>query len=186
VRGRLYGLAARADFVAAVAAMAGVLIFDTLPGLFIGIGVSLLLLLYRASRPHVAELGRDRGGRHRWEDVARNPDGEPVAGVVVLRVEAGLFFANADHVRAAIRDATARPEVHAVVLDAETTPFLDLTAAEMLAQASGDLARDGVTLMLARDVGHDVFPSVGDAVAAAGSPAAGDARPSPRRRQSPR
>ena len=59
--GRALAVAARPDFVAALAAMLGVLIFDTLPGLFIGIGVSLLLLLYRASRPRVAVLGRVRG-----------------------------------------------------------------------------------------------------------------------------
>ena len=47
--GSTYGPAARADFIAALAALLGVLVFDTLPGLFIGIAVSLLLLLYRAS-----------------------------------------------------------------------------------------------------------------------------------------
>jgi sulfate permease, SulP family len=46
-------VAAPPDFIAAVAAMLGVLVFDTLPGLFIGIACSLLLLLYRASRPQV-------------------------------------------------------------------------------------------------------------------------------------
>ena len=59
--GRIYGRAARPDFIAAVAALLGVLIFDTLPGLVIGVIVSLLLLLYRSSRPHVAELGRVAG-----------------------------------------------------------------------------------------------------------------------------
>ena len=59
--GRAYAVAARPDFVAAVAALAGVLVFDTLPGLFIGIGVSIVLLVYRASRPHIAMLGRDPG-----------------------------------------------------------------------------------------------------------------------------
>ena len=59
--GRIYGAAARPDFIAAVAAMLGVLVFDTLPGLVIGIVVSLLLLLYRASRPYVAELGQVAG-----------------------------------------------------------------------------------------------------------------------------
>ena len=59
--GRALAVAARPDFVAALAAMLGVLIFDTLPGLFIGIGVSLLLLLYRASRPRVAVLGQRAG-----------------------------------------------------------------------------------------------------------------------------
>ena len=52
----IYGFAARVDFFGALTAMMGVLIFDTLPGLLIGVLVSLLLLLYRASRPHVATL----------------------------------------------------------------------------------------------------------------------------------
>ena len=56
--GRIYGRAARADFIAAVGAMLGVLVFDTLPGLFIGIAISMALLLYRASVPYVAVLGR--------------------------------------------------------------------------------------------------------------------------------
>jgi SulP family sulfate permease len=59
--GRIYGVAARPDFIAALAALFGVLIFDTLPGLFIGIGVALLLLLYRASRPHVRRAREGSG-----------------------------------------------------------------------------------------------------------------------------
>src|SRR5207302_10361159 len=54
---RIYGVAARPDFIAAVAALLGVVVFDTLPGLFIGIALSLLLLLYRAARPYVAVIG---------------------------------------------------------------------------------------------------------------------------------
>jgi sulfate permease, SulP family len=56
--GQIYRFAARVDFIAAAAAMLGVLIFDTLPGLFIGITLSLLTLLYRSSRPHVSALAR--------------------------------------------------------------------------------------------------------------------------------
>ena len=67
--GTLYGRAARVDFIAAIAAMLGVLVFDTLPGLFIGIGVSMLLLVYRASRPNVAELGRLPNGPEQWNDL---------------------------------------------------------------------------------------------------------------------
>ncbi|NVP72764.1 hypothetical protein, partial [Vibrio cholerae] len=52
--GAIYGHVARADFIAAMAALVGVLVFDTLPGLFIGIAVSIVLLLYRTSRPHIA------------------------------------------------------------------------------------------------------------------------------------
>jgi SulP family sulfate permease len=162
--GRIYGVAARADFIAALAAMAGVLVFDTLPGLFIGIGVSLVLLLYRASRPHVAVLGRVPGDAQGWADMQRRSDLEQVPGVVVLRPEAGMFFANADHVRATIRSAAGGGGVHAVVLDAETIPFVDVTAAEALARVRDELRRDGVELLLARDIGQvrDVLARSGE------------------------
>jgi SulP family sulfate permease len=151
--GRAYGVAARPDFIAAVAAMLGVLVFDTLPGLFIGIAISLLLLLYRVSRPYVAVLGRVPGTSDQFVDVARHPEDEPPPGVAVLRVESGLFFANADHVRDAVR-AHAVDDVRAIVIDAETVPSIDVTAARMLLALRADLERDGVELVLARDVGQ--------------------------------
>jgi SulP family sulfate permease len=152
--GSIYGPAARPDFIAALAALFGVLVFDTLPGLFIGIAVSLLLLLYRASRPNVAVLGRVPGAYHHWGDVARHPENEQVPGVVVLRVESGLFFANADHVRETIRERSVGGGVRAVVLDAQTMPFVDVTAARMLNDLRQDLASEGISLLLARDVGQ--------------------------------
>ena len=129
------------------------LVFDTLPGLFIGIGVSILLLLYRASRPHIAVLGRDPGTDDRWNDLERHPDNERVPGIVVLRCESALFFANADAVRDAIR-ANIDEDTNAVVLDAETVPAIDVTAVNMLTELADDLRRDGVELVFARDVGE--------------------------------
>ena len=107
--GSIYGYAARADFAAAVAAMLGVLIFDTLPGLFIGIAVSMLLLLYRASRPHMAGLA-ERGRAPGWTSTPPGPGGR-TRPRWSCRVESGLFFANADHVRDRIERAAtpARP-----------------------------------------------------------------------------
>jgi SulP family sulfate permease len=151
--GRAYGAAARPDFIGAVAAMLGVLVFDTLPGLFIGIAISLLLLLYRVSRPYVAVLGRVPGTTDQYVDVARHPDDEPPPGVAVLRVESGLFFANADHVRDAVR-AHAVDGVHAIVIDAETVPSIDVTAARMLLELRAELEREGIDLVLARGVGQ--------------------------------
>lgn len=150
--GDIYGISARADFIAAVAALLGVLVFDTLPGLFIGIGVSMLLLLFRASRPNIARLGRTTAGT--WVDAGRDADAHTTPGVAVLRVESGLFFANADHVRAAVRGIAAREHASAVVLDAETVPFIDVTAARMLTDLRHDLARRGAGLYLAQDVGQ--------------------------------
>jgi SulP family sulfate permease len=138
---------------AGLAAMAGVLIFDTLPGLFLGIAISLLLLVYRASRPHIAVLGRVPGTADQWVDVERHPQDEPVPGVAVLRVESGLFFANAEHVRATIRQHVD-DDTRAVVIDAETMPFVDVSAARMLEELAEDLRRDGVALVIARDIGQ--------------------------------
>jgi sulfate permease, SulP family len=101
--------------------------------------------------------------------------------VRVLRVEGGLFFANADSVRAAIRRHASAPGVNAIVLDAEAMPFVDVSAAAMLTELAGQLERDGVRFLLAGDIGQvrdvlhqaggeeplEAHPSVREAVAAA-------------------
>jgi SulP family sulfate permease len=178
---RVSGLVACPDFLAAIAAMLGVLIFDTLPGLFIGIGVSLVLLVFRAYRPHVATLGRVPGSADQYGDVARHPENVLTPGVAVLRVDSAIFFANADHVRSVIRDAAAVPGTRAVVLDMEAVPSVDVSAVRMLSELREDLRVGGVPLVLARDLGQvrelmrrelgegsvtNVYPSVAAAMAA--------------------
>jgi SulP family sulfate permease len=146
-------IAARPDFFAAIAAMLGVLVFDTLPGLFIGIGASLLLLLYRASTPYVAKVGKVPGTAEQYGDVARHPENEVPDGIAILRVDGGRFFANADAVRRRVREAAASG-VRAVILDAESVPSIDVTAARMLAEVTEELGRRGTQFALARDVGQ--------------------------------
>ncbi|MGH3011053.1 MAG: SulP family inorganic anion transporter [Gaiellaceae bacterium] len=181
--GAVDAVAARPDFIAAVAAMLGVLVFDTLPGLFIGIAVSLVLLLYRVSRPHVAVLGHVPGTRSQYADVERHPENELVLGIVVLRIEGGLFFGNADAVRQRIR-ASLDPDTRAVVLDAETIPFVDVTALSMVGELAVELEHRGVRVVLAGDIGQvrdvvrtaedrpsvEVFRTVREAVEALGGP----------------
>jgi SulP family sulfate permease len=152
--GHIYGWAARADFIAAVAAMLGVLVFDTLPGLIIGVADSLLLLLYRVSRPHVAVLGEVPGSGGQWADVAVHREDQTRPGVSVLRVESGVFFANADHVRAVIDEAASGAGTAAVVLDCGTIPSVDVTAARMLTQLAADLRHREVRLVLAAEIGQ--------------------------------
>ncbi|GAA4346232.1 SulP family inorganic anion transporter [Angustibacter luteus] len=156
----VYGWGTRVDFIAAIAAMLGVLVFDTLPGLFIGIGVSILLLLYRSTQPHVARLTRSASDT--WVDVERHPDLPVDQRVVVVRVEASLLFVNADHIRSRIR-AMATDQVRLVVLDAETTPAIDVTATEMLATLARDLERTDIRFALAHGIGQtrDVLRTAG-------------------------
>ncbi|MFD6322538.1 hypothetical protein ACFWOL_06595 [Streptomyces sp. NPDC058442] len=88
--------------MAAVAAMLGVTVFDTLPGLFIGIGVSLFPLLYRSSRPVMSKLGQLPGNGH-FAALDRHSESHRIPGVIVLRVEAGIYFANAERIRSEAR-----------------------------------------------------------------------------------
>ena len=93
-----------------------------------------------------------------------------------------LFFANADYVRKRIRRIAESADPRVVVLDAETSPAIDVTAAQMLADLAHNLRSRGTRLLVARDVGQvrdvlrraevseivvDVYPTVDAAVEAA-------------------
>ena len=118
-----------------------------------------MLLLYRASRPYVAELGPlpEAGGVSAicaaTRDAARSP------GIVVLRIEAGLFFANAEPVRTRITAAAAAEGVGRWSSTSSRSRRLDVSAARMLGALTDDLGRTGVEVRLARVVGqvHDVL-----------------------------
>lgn len=162
---RAYQVTARADFMAAGAALLGVLLFETLPGLVIGIAASLVLLLARTSRPRVTPLAPVGGEPGRpWVDVGRNPDYPTVPGVLVLRVEGPLVFADAEYVRGRVRQLAAdahHPRL--VVLDGRAMPSLDVTAAAMLVQLRADLRAAGSDLALAEGIGQvrDVLARAG-------------------------
>jgi high affinity sulfate transporter 1 len=184
--GRIYGPAARLDFISAIAALLGVLIFGTLPGLLTGVVVSILLLLYRASNPHVATLGRVPGTSGRFADVGRHPGDPQIEGVLILRPESGMFFANADDIRAVVEGKVAETGAKMVILDLETVPFVDITAIRMLVALGDELHRGGTGMMIAHDLGQvgdlvkkediaasidGLYPTVADAVAAIDHPA---------------
>jgi len=149
----IYHLTSRADFIAAVAAMLGVLIFDTLPGLVIGIVVSLVLMVARTSRPHVAVLGRIVGSPGLWADAEQHHAAEREPAILVVRVEGPLFFGNSDFVRDRIR-ALVGADTRLVVIDAETSPSVDVSSAQMLVELRADLARSDIELALAHGVGQ--------------------------------
>ncbi|WP_164021661.1 SulP family inorganic anion transporter [Pyxidicoccus trucidator] len=146
---RLYRLR-RADFLMACAALLGVLVLDVLPGLLLAVGLSVLILVWRASKPRVSELGRTPGTLD-FADVRRQPTPATIPGLLVLRPNEGLFFANATALRDAIIDRADRtPGVRALLLDLEATVDLDVPGADMLAELKDSLEHRDVTLMLSR------------------------------------
>ncbi|PYJ75088.1 MAG: DNA repair protein [Verrucomicrobia bacterium] len=135
----------RTEFVVAIAAIVGVLGEGLLRGVMIGAIISLVLLIRRASRPHVAFLGRIPGTR-RFSDRERHPDNELIPGVLIFRPESGLIYFNMDHVRDTILDGV-RAETTAlklVVLDLSAAPRVDMHSAQMLAELARELTATGV------------------------------------------
>ena len=135
----------RTEYVVAMSALVGVLSSGLLRGVMIGAVISLILLIRRASRPHVALLGRIPGSR-RFSDHERHPDNELIPGVLIFRPESGLLYFNMDHVRDAIaervRTEAAPPRL--VVLDLSAAPHVDMHGAHMLAELAGELTAAGI------------------------------------------
>ena len=135
----------REEFVVAIAALLGVLGSGLLRGVLIGAVISLVQLLRRASRPHVALLGRIPGTR-RFSDRARHPDNELIPGVLIFRPESGLIYFNVDNVCDAIlsrvRVEPTPPKL--LVLDLSAAPRVDLQSAHALGGMADELTAKGV------------------------------------------
>jgi len=144
------------DFVLAILCFAGVLVFGLLIGLAIAVVVSMLALVYRAYRPTSAVLGRAPGAVDdellRYRGIEDHPDCETFPGLVILRVDGELFFANArwfrETVRSLVRDQT--PPVRELLAHVGAVPRMDTTAAAMLKELIPELHGMGVELAFAR------------------------------------
>jgi sulfate permease, SulP family len=135
----------RAEFVAAMAALLGVLGSGLLRGVLIGAVLSLVQLLRTASRPHVAFLGRIPGSR-RFSDRQRHPDNELIPGVLIFRPESGLVYFNVDHVCRTILDrVNVEPKLpKLLVLDLSAAPRVDLQSAHSLGDLSKEVTGKGI------------------------------------------
>jgi sulfate permease, SulP family len=139
----------------AVATFAGVLVVGVLPGIGVGVAVSLLEVLRRALLPPTAVLGRV-AGHQTWRATDDTGDGagevHPQPGLLVYRFDAPLFFANADVLRNEVLRLVDRadPPVRTVVLDAEGMVDMDVSGAETLDALLDDLEARGTELVLAR------------------------------------
>lgn len=137
------------DRLLALAAVVAVLAMGILHGLLLAIGLSLVLLLRQLATPRLSVLGRLDGG-HDFVDVS-HPDTLQPPGVLVLRPEVPLFFANAEAIFALARTRTSeRTGLRAVVLSLEESPDLDSTTLEALAEFAAWLDGRGIALRLAR------------------------------------
>jgi high affinity sulfate transporter 1 len=172
------------EFWLGLITLAGVVVIDVLAGLIIGVILSIVLFIARASRPRVSVLGNDPAVPGVYIDIDRHPEARPIDGVLLVKPDAPIFYANAQAVRDAI-DAlvsNAKDRVEAAVLDLDANDDIDITTAEQLVKLHESLDRRSVTLCfvhvhaptlrIAREAGlidsaasDRVFPTVAAAVA---------------------
>jgi high affinity sulfate transporter 1 len=132
--------ASRIDFWAAGVALVGVLVMGILDGVIVAVVASVVMVLGRVARPHVAFLGRIPG-TDRFSDLARHPENEAIPGVLAFRLEASLIYFNVDHVLETVRQRVqSDPALKRVVYDLSNTPYVDVAGARMLGRLREELA----------------------------------------------
>jgi len=133
------------DFLAVATTLVATLLIGVESGLVIGVGVSLALFLFRASRPHIATVGLVPGTEH-FRNVLRH---EVLISpkLVCLRVDASMFFANARGIEDRINaEVSARPQLEHVLLQCSAVNDIDASAFESLEAISNRLKDSGIYL----------------------------------------
>jgi MFS superfamily sulfate permease-like transporter len=157
---RRYWQVRRSAVLVSLAASAGVILLGVLPGILFAIGLSILLFFRSNWWPHGVVLARRKDDG--WH--ARTGDrGEEIAGIVVFRWEAPLFFANSGTFRRQVWSLVEHKQPRWVVLQCEAITDIDVTAADMLEQLDNELNARGIHLAFVelRDRLHDQLARYG-------------------------
>jgi len=144
----------RIEFLAAAAALLGVLTFGIIQGVFIGVGISMVWLVAVSALPNIPELGR-KPDSDTFFDLTQHPDGQTYPGLTVMRFDGGIFFANAEVLADFLRELRVRSEqeghaLEGVVLSMEGVNYTDTEGVDVVRKiAEAGRARE-IDLHLAR------------------------------------
>ena len=148
----------------ALAALFGVLQMGILKGLIFAVGLTLIALMHKLSANKDSVLGRIPGTGN-FVDVERHPEALQIPGMLIIRPNGILFFANANRTRNRLRDlaGNAGAPLKVVLLNLEASPEIDVTSLEMLEQVNKELQESGIELRFARmtDAVRDLFARSG-------------------------
>jgi SulP family sulfate permease len=132
--------------------MIGVMTLGVLQGVLIAVALAVFKLLRQASRPRDAVLGVVQSDGEETYCATEEEGGQTVPGVIIYRFESSLVFFNADYfserVRTIISNAPSTP--HYFLLDAESTPFVDVSGVYTLDSLRAELAEAGIVMGIAR------------------------------------
>ncbi len=139
------------DFLLAALALIAVLIFDILNGLIIATFASLLAITIKASLPYLAILGIEPNNEI-YSDIERHPNNIQTEGLLILRPDAQIFFANIGRIKDEIisRVKSSPKQISAVILSLESTVELDTDSIDALFEIQNQLNKLGIKLMLTR------------------------------------
>jgi high affinity sulfate transporter 1 len=148
---RRLALEAPWEFAVAAAVIAGELVLGVLPGIGLGVVISLLMLIYRTSHLQCAELGR-LPGVEAYRDVRLHPDAQTFPGLLIFNPGGALFFASAGQFERRLRLALAesRPPATQVLIDGSSVTFIDSSARDALLGLINALKEEGVAVAFAR------------------------------------
>jgi MFS superfamily sulfate permease-like transporter len=140
----------RMEFVWALAAFAGVMLFGTLKGILVAIVLSLLALAHQVADPPVRVLARKPGTNVFRPRSKEHPEDETFPGLLILQTEGRVFFANAERIGAKMQAlvADAQPRLRVVALDMSAVFDLEYTALKMLTEAERRGRENGMELWL--------------------------------------
>ena len=138
----------RMEFVWALAAFAGVMLFGTLKGILVAIILSLVALAHQVANPPVYVLGRKRGTNVFRPRSNEHPDDETFSGLLLLRSEGRIFFANAERVGQKIMAFLTEAKPRVLAVDMSGVFDLEYTALKMLTEGEKRARDRGVELWL--------------------------------------
>ena len=138
----------RTELLWAATAFAGVVLLGTLRGILVAVVVSLLSLAQQAYNPSLYALGRKRGTTVFRPLSAEHPDDERWPGLLILRTEGRLFFANAERLADRARTLVDEVRPRVVALDCRAIFDIEYTALKMLAETDEKLEGEGIALWL--------------------------------------
>ena len=136
------------EFTWAIAAFAGVVALGTLKGIVVAIVLSLVGLAYQAADPPVYVLGRKLGTNVFRPRTKEHPEDESFPGLLILRPEGRIFFANAEHIAEKMRHLADEAKPRVVAIDLSAVPDLEYTALKALVEGEKRQREHGVRMWL--------------------------------------
>ena len=139
----------RQDFYLLVLTFLATLSLGIEQGILVGVAASLVLVIQQSSRPHTAVMGRLPGTKT-YRNIERNPEAVTRSDIIILRVDAALYFANVAYFKDKLREIEEKdPELRALVIDAYPMNRIDSSAAHALLEIIEDAQRRGIRFYFA-------------------------------------